>query len=82
MEIRSNKVMRTFISVLKEKYYDGKIEKDNWIELQPILKTLRQLHPDVKYITAFDIKHFITTDCKRRLEISKDLKHVKILRGV
>ena len=78
--LNSNSVMKTFLYVLRNQPKNVKETRNDegWVDIQPVLKILRVNHPEQKYITAFDIKHMITTDIKKRANISKDLKRVRL----
>lgn len=78
----SNNVYKTLLNTIKYHADYYKLEKcdKGWFELQPILKIVRKHHPEHKYLTVFDVKHMIVSDMKKRLEMSKDMKSIKLAR--
>lgn len=80
LQLNSNSVMKTFLYILKNQpqVVRNTRSEDGWVDLQPVLRILRVNHPEHKYITAFDIKHMIITDIKKRANITKDLKKVRL----
>lgn len=76
----SIKIYKTLLTVLKYRKDDYKLETDEkgYFCTREVLKALRILHPEYKYITALDIRHSATCDIKKRVEITKDLTKIKL----
>lgn len=75
------KIYKTLITVLRYKTDDHKLKADEkgYFCTKEVLKVLRTLHPEYKYITALDIQHSAICDVKKRVEITKDLTKVKLV---
>ena len=80
-ELNSTSLIKSTLLILKYRMQDYKIKQDEegYVAVQDMLKLLRRLHPERKYITAFDLQHMATTDMKKRFIISKDLKRIKLV---
>lgn len=80
---QSKNVYKTLLNTVKyhSDYYKLIKKDEEWYDIQPILKILRKQHPEKRIISAFDIKHMIIADVKKRMEISKDLKYIRLKTG-
>lgn len=80
-ELNSTSLLKSTLLILKYKMKEYKIstDEDGYVAVQDILKLLRKIHPERKYITAFDLQHIARTDIKKRLIVTKDLKRIKLI---
>lgn len=80
-ELNSTNLLKSTLLILKYNMDEYKLSKDKegYVATQDILKLLRRIHPERKYITAFDLQHIAKTDIKKRFVITKDLKRIKLI---
>lgn len=80
-ELNSTSLLKSTLLILKYKMKEYKIstDEDGYVAVQDMLKLLRKIHPERKYITAFDLQHIARADIKKRLIVTKDLKRIKLI---
>lgn len=80
-ELNSTSLLKSTLLILKYKMKEYKIstDEDGYVAVQDMLKLLRKIHPERKYITAFDLQHIARADIKKRLVVTKDLKRIKLI---
>lgn len=80
-ELNSTSLLKSTLLILKYKMKEYKIstDEDGYVAIQDMLKLLRKIHPERKYITAFDLQHIARADIKKRLVVTKDLKRIKLI---
>ena len=80
-ELNSTSLLKSTLLILNYKMKEYKIstDEDGYVAIQDMLKLLRKIHPERKYITAFDLQHIARADIKKRLVVTKDLKRIKLI---
>lgn len=80
-ELNSSSLCKSMLMILKYrmKDYDLSTDKEGYVEVQDILRILRRIHTERKYITALDLQHIVRADIKQRLVMTKDLKKIKLI---
>ena len=80
-ELNSTSLLKSTLLILKYKMKEYKLstDEDGYVAIQDMLKLLRKIHPERKYITAFDLQHIARADIKKRLVVTKDLKRIKLI---
>lgn len=80
-ELNSSSLLKSTLLILKYRMKDYKVNQDEegYVAMQDMLKLLRKIHPERKYITAFDLQHIARADIKKRLIVTKDLKRIKLV---
>lgn len=80
-ELNSSSLLKSTLLILKYKLEHYKLSTDDngYVLTRDILKLLRSIHTDRKYITAFDLQHIVRADMKKRLEITKDLTKIRLV---